>query len=175
MIVFRRLLANALVGGVMSSFLWFALTFWTYLETRSVIATSVIGGAYAVASALFGMVFGTFVDRHRKHTAMVVASVSSLACFAVATVVYAIAPADDVHRLGAPWFWLLVALVLAGSVVLVMIVELLNTAIESALDRVGLQWHDLTKRAKDLGSAAVLLALLLCLATWAMALWSRFG
>jgi DHA3 family multidrug efflux protein-like MFS transporter len=117
MIVFRRLLANALIGGVMSSFLWFALTFWTYLETRSVIATSVIGGAYAVASALFGMVFGTFVDRHRKHTAMVVASVSSLACFAVATVVYAIAPADDVHRLGAPWFWLLVALVLAGSVV----------------------------------------------------------
>ena len=60
-------------------------------------------------------------------------------------------------------------------VVLVMIVELLNTAIESALDRVGLQWHDLTKRAKDLGSAAVFLALLLCLATWAMALWSRFG
>lgn len=117
MIVFRRLLANALVGGVMSSFLWFALTFWTYLETRSVIATSVIGGAYAVASALFGLVFGTFVDRHRKHTAMVVASVSSLACFAVATVVYAVAPDDDVHRLGAPWFWLLVALVLAGSVV----------------------------------------------------------
>jgi diacylglycerol kinase (ATP) len=56
-----------------------------------------------------------------------------------------------------------------------MIVELLNTAIESALDRVGLQWHDLTKRAKDLGSAAVFLALLLCLATWAMALWARFG
>ena len=117
MTVFRRLLANALVGGVMSSFLWFALTFWTYLETRSVIATSVIGGAYAVVSALFGMVFGTFVDRHRKHTAMVVASVSSLACFVLATVVYAVAPADEVHRLGAPWFWLLVALVLAGSVV----------------------------------------------------------
>jgi diacylglycerol kinase (ATP) len=76
-------------------------------------------------------------------------------------------------------FWLgqhwIEVLLLAGSVVLVMIVELLNTAIESALDRVGLQWHDLTKRAKDLGSAAVFLALLLCLATWAMALWSRFG
>ena len=66
-------------------------------------------------------------------------------------------------------------LLLAGSVVLVMIVELVNTAIESALDRMGLQWHALTKRAKDLGSAAVLLALLLCLASWAMALWSRFG
>lgn len=115
--VFRRLLANALVGGVMSSFLWFALTFWTYLETRSVIATSVIGGAYAVTSALFGMVFGTFVDRHRKHTAMVVASVAAVVCFALATALYAVAPADDVHRLGEPWFWGLVALVLAGSVV----------------------------------------------------------
>ncbi len=117
MAVFRRLLANALVGGVMSSFLWFALAFWTYLETRSVIATSVIGGAYAVASAVFGLLFGTFVDRHRKHTAMVVASAAAAACFTVATAVYAVAPADDVHRLGAPWFWLLVALVLAGSVV----------------------------------------------------------
>jgi DHA3 family multidrug efflux protein-like MFS transporter len=117
MVVFRRLLANALVGGVMSSFLWFALTFWTYLETRSVIATSVIGGAYAVVSAVFGMLFGTFVDRHRKHTAMVVASAAAAVCFALATTLYAVAPADDVHRLDAPWFWLLVALVLAGSVV----------------------------------------------------------
>lgn len=76
-------------------------------------------------------------------------------------------------------FWLgqswIEVLLLAGSVLLVMIVELLNTAIESALDRVGLQWHPLTKRAKDLGSAAVVLTLMLCLMTWMMALWSRFG
>lgn len=117
MVVFRRLLANALVGGVMSSFLWFALTFWTYLETRSVIATSVVGGAYAIAAAVLGLVFGTFVDRHRKHTAMVVASVSSTVFFALASVVYAVAPDDDVHRLRAPWFWALVVLVMAGSVV----------------------------------------------------------
>jgi DHA3 family multidrug efflux protein-like MFS transporter len=115
--VFRRLLANALVGGVMSSFLWFALTFWTYLETRSVIATSVVGGAYAIASALLGLVFGTFVDRHVKHTSMVVASAASTVFFALATVLYAVAPDDDVHRLRTPWFWALVALVMAGSVV----------------------------------------------------------
>ncbi|MCB0999100.1 MAG: MFS transporter [Ilumatobacteraceae bacterium] len=117
MVVFRRLLANALVGGVMSSFLWFALTFWTYLETRSVVATSIIGGSYAIAAAGFGLVFGSFVDRHRKHTSMVVASVAALACFAAATALYAVAPADEVHRLGAPWFWALVLLVMLGSVV----------------------------------------------------------
>src|SRR6187402_1786919 len=49
----------------------------------------------------------------------------------------------------------------AGSVVLVMIVELLNTGIEAAIDRIGPEWHDLSKRAKDMGSAAVLLSLLL--------------
>ena len=68
---FRRLLANTLVTGVTSTFLWFALTFWVYLETRSVVATGVIGGAFSISSAVLGPVFGTFVDRHRKRTAMV--------------------------------------------------------------------------------------------------------
>ena len=52
--------------------------------------------------------------------------------------------------------------VLAGSVLLVMIVELLNTGIESVIDRIGPEWHELSKRAKDMASAAVLLSLLLC-------------
>ena len=56
-----------------------------------------------------------------------------------------------------------------------MIVELLNTAVEAAIDRVGPEWHDLSKQAKDMGSAAVLLSLLLCLGVWAAALWHRFA
>ncbi len=64
---------------------------------------------------------------------------------------------------------------LIGAVVLVMITELLNTAIESAIDRFGGEWHELSKRAKDLGSAAVLLSLVFCGGVWAAALWSRFG
>jgi len=63
---------------------------------------------------------------------------------------------------------------LAGAVVLVLIVELLNTGIESAIDRIGPEAHVLSKRAKDLGSAAVLLALLLCMGIWAAAAWQRF-
>ena len=62
---------------------------------------------------------------------------------------------------------------LAGSVLIVLIVELLNTGIETAIDRVGPEWHDLSKRAKDMGSAAVFLSLLLCGGTWAGALWQR--
>lgn len=80
--------------------------------------------------------------------------------------------------LPAAWWlgntWTEVSL-LAGTVLLVMIVELLNTGIESAIDRIGPEWHDLSKRAKDMGSAAVLLSLLLCGGTWIGALWARLA
>ena len=69
--------------------------------------------------------------------------------------------------------WVETAL-LAGSVLFVMVVELLNTCIESAIDRIGPEWHDLSKRAKDMGSAAVLLSLLLCVGIWLAALGQRF-
>jgi len=69
--------------------------------------------------------------------------------------------------------WTEVAL-LAGSVLLVMIVELLNTGIETAIDRIGPEWHDLSKRAKDMGSAAVLIAVVLAVGVWAAALYTRF-
>ncbi len=68
--------------------------------------------------------------------------------------------------------WVEVAM-LAGTVVLVMVVELLNTGIESCIDRIGPEWHDLSKRAKDMGSAAVLLSLLLCAGVWTAAVWTR--
>ena len=65
--------------------------------------------------------------------------------------------------------WVEVAL-LAGTVLLVLIVELLNTAIEAAIDRIGLERHALSKRAKDMGSAAVFLSLLLAAGVWLTAL-----
>jgi diacylglycerol kinase (ATP) len=70
--------------------------------------------------------------------------------------------------------WIEIAL-LAGSMVLVMIVELLNTGIEAAIDRIGPERHDLSKRAKDMGSAAVLLSVVLCAAIWVIALVQRFA
>jgi diacylglycerol kinase (ATP) len=74
---------------------------------------------------------------------------------------------------GAWWLgqsWTEVVL-LIGVVVGVLVVELLNTAVESAIDRVGPEWHALSKRSKDMGSAAVLLSLLLCGGVWLTALW----
>lgn len=58
-----------------------------------------------------------------------------------------------------------------GSVLLVLIVELMNSAIEAIVDRVSLERHELSKRAKDVGSAAVLLALVNLLVVWVLVLW----
>ena len=69
--------------------------------------------------------------------------------------------------------WVETAL-LAGSVLFVMVVELLNTGIEAAIDRIGPEWHDLSKRAKDMGSAAVLLSLVLAGGIWLSALYTHF-
>lgn len=69
--------------------------------------------------------------------------------------------------------WIEVAL-LAGSVLLVLIVELLNSAIEAVVDRVSFDLHELSKRAKDYGSAAVFFALLWCGGIWATAAYQRW-
>ena len=93
---FRQLLLNTLGTGVTSSFVWFALTFWVFLETRSVVATGVIGGAFSISSAVLGPFFGTYVDRHRKHQALVLTSMISTACFAVATTVFVTIDAAEI-------------------------------------------------------------------------------
>jgi diacylglycerol kinase (ATP) len=69
--------------------------------------------------------------------------------------------------------WLEIAF-LISTLIIVMITELLNTAVERSIDRIGPEWHELSKTAKDLGSAAVLLSLLLCGGVWLAALASRF-
>lgn len=70
--------------------------------------------------------------------------------------------------------WVEIALLLV-TVLLVLIVELLNSGIEAAIDRVSFEIHDLSKRAKDLASAAVFLSLVLCAGVWSAALWQRFA
>jgi diacylglycerol kinase (ATP) len=64
---------------------------------------------------------------------------------------------------------------LVGSCLLVLAVELLNSALEAAVDRIGLEPHPLSGRAKDLGSAAVFVSLVLVLVVWSLIAWERFG
>lgn len=76
-------------------------------------------------------------------------------------------------------FWLdidvVTRILLISSVVLVIIIEVINSAIEAVVDRIGSEFHELSGRAKDMGSAAVFLAVLLAIFVWITALWHHFG
>ncbi len=76
-------------------------------------------------------------------------------------------------------FWLgqswVEVVLLAGTVMMVLAAELLNSAIEAVVDRISLDWHALSKRAKDLGSACVLVCLVLTVGVWASALALHFN
>ena len=113
---FHLLVANTLVANVTNNFLWFALTFWIYLETRSVLATAVVGGGYMLMHAISGMFFGTFVDRQRRMTSMLLSSALSLSAFALAGLVFLVAPDPALRDFGNPAFWAFIALVLAGAI-----------------------------------------------------------
>ncbi len=114
---FLNVLVNTLIANVTTSFLWFALTFWVYIETQSVLATGVIGGAYMLFVAFFAMLFGTIVDRHRKHAVMLLSSVISAVAFLAAGVLYLAQPESALLDLGGPWFWLFSAVILFGGVI----------------------------------------------------------
>ncbi len=73
--------------------------------------------------------------------------------------------------LSQSWFH---AIALLGSVILIMIVELLNSAIEALVDRVGLEYNELSGRAKDMGSAAVFLSITLAGMIWAVSIVQKF-
>ncbi|WP_081322580.1 MFS transporter [Microbacterium testaceum] len=114
---FLAVLVNTAAANVTTSFLWFALTFWVYLETRSVLATGIVGGAYMLLLAVFAMVFGSIVDRHRKHRVMVFSGLVTLTAFLVAGALWLAFPESALLDLGGPWFWVFSAVILAGAVV----------------------------------------------------------
>ena len=114
---FAQILVNTAVANVTTSFLWFALTFWVYLETRSVLATGVIGGAYMLLVAVCSMAFGTIVDRHRKHLVMLFAGLITLVAFSIAGGLYLVFPEATLLDLSAPMFWLFSGIILFGAVI----------------------------------------------------------
>ena len=74
---FHQILGNNLVANVTNFTVWFAITFWVYLETHSVFATGMIAGIYLVLTAAFGIWFGSIVDHNAKKLAMLGSSVGN--------------------------------------------------------------------------------------------------
>src|ERR1041384_3596323 len=114
---FLQVLVNTAIANVTSSYLWFALTFWVYIETKSVLATGIIGGAYMLLIAIFAMLFGTIVDRNRKHVGMIAASLITLTAFGVSGLLFLTLGERAILDLGGPWFWVFSGVILFGAVV----------------------------------------------------------
>lgn len=114
---FYHVLFNTLIANITTGFLWFALTFWVYLETKSVLATGIIGGSYMLFVALFSIPFGTIVDKIKKKEAMLRSSAVTLLCFVLAGLLYYALKGDGLLDLSRPYFWLFVGLILFGAVI----------------------------------------------------------
>lgn len=114
---FLQVLVNTLIANVTTSFLWFGLTFWAYLETNSVLATAVIGGVYMLLVSVSSLFFGTLVDRYHKKFIMVISTLFTLATYIVAGVLFFVVSEDKIASLGSPAFWAFAAIILIGSIV----------------------------------------------------------
>ena len=111
---FHHLLANNLVASVTNFTVWFAVTFWVFLETRSVFATGMIAGLALALTASLGIWFGSLVDHHRKKSAMIGSSLVSFLLYAAGLVLLRWAPARTFTEADSPVLWLFVLVALCG-------------------------------------------------------------
>ncbi|KJL43578.1 MFS transporter [Microbacterium trichothecenolyticum] len=114
---FYQVLVNTALANVTSSYLWFALTFWVYLETKSVLATAIIGGSYMLLVAVFGVVFGVIVDHMKKKSVMLLSSIVTVSAYVVAGAMFVAFPESALLDWTGPWFWAFAGVILLGGVV----------------------------------------------------------
>lgn len=112
---FYAILANALAAFLANTFVWFAVTFWVYLETKSVVATSVMAGVYTGTVAVSGFFLGSLVDRYKKKTVMALSSLASLLLYAIAAVIYVSTPPQTFADPASPILWVFIVLALIGA------------------------------------------------------------
>ncbi|WP_332818349.1 MFS transporter [Sphingopyxis sp.] len=114
---FHHLLANNLIANITNFTVWFALTFWIFLETRSVFATGMIAGIYLVLTGALGIWFGSLVDHHRKRGMMLLSSLASLAIYGLALGAFLVDPDIRAARVPSLSLWLFVLLTMLGVIV----------------------------------------------------------
>lgn len=113
---FYQLLGNTFVASLTNMTMWFALTYYVYLQTRSVFATSLIAGSHLVLTALSGMWFGGLVDHHHKKTVMIWSNLISISAYTTGLLLYGIAPGGAYERVDSPQLWALVLVILIGVI-----------------------------------------------------------
>jgi DHA3 family multidrug efflux protein-like MFS transporter len=113
---FYQLLVSTLLVSVINFTVWFAITFYVYLQTRSVFATGVVSGIFLVLTALTGIWFGSLVDHHAKKTMMQVSAVASLTLYTAAFAVYQVTPHESFTDPTSVALWALIVLLMFGVI-----------------------------------------------------------
>lgn len=111
---FYQVLANTLIASVTNFTVWFAITFFVYLQTRSVFATAIISGIYLVATAVSGFWLGSLVDRFKKKKVMLVSSTVSLVVYIVSFLIYVTAAPDAFKSVTSLTLWTFVPFLMIG-------------------------------------------------------------
>lgn len=113
---FYHLLINTIIAGIMNMTVWFALIFFVYLETRSVMATSIVSGIYIASVAISGFWFGGLVDRYKKKHVLLLSGLASLLIYAVGFAMYVTAPSGAFKDPASIILWIFVPLLLVGVI-----------------------------------------------------------
>ena len=113
---FHSILANSLVAFVVNNFVWFAVTFWVFLETRSVIATSVMAGVFTLTVAFSGFLLGSLVDRYPKKRVMMLSSIVSLVLYAIAGLIFITTSSEELKDASSVRLWVFIVLALVGAI-----------------------------------------------------------
>jgi len=114
---FYQLLVSTLHVSVINFTVWFAITFYVYLQTRSVFATGVVSGIFLVMTALTGIWFGSLVDHHPKKTMMQISAVVSFALYAAAFAIYQVTPHESFTDPTSVPLWTFIVLLMFGVIV----------------------------------------------------------
>lgn len=113
---FYAVLANTLAASLTNNSVWFAVTFWAYLETKSVLVTAAMAGVYLTAVAVSGFLLGTLVDHYRKKAVMLLSSACSLALYVIAGALYTATPPATFNDPASPVLWAFITLALFGAI-----------------------------------------------------------
>ncbi|MBD1865668.1 MULTISPECIES: MFS transporter [Trichocoleus] len=113
---FYAVLANSLLASLTNNFVWFAVTFWVYLQTKSVLVMSVMAGVYLVTVALSGFFLGSLVDRYKKKTAMLLSSTCSLILYILAYIIFVSTPSSVFTNPASVPLWGFITLALVGAI-----------------------------------------------------------
>lgn len=113
---FHHILANNLVANVTNFTVWFAVTFWVFIETQSVFATGMIAGIYLVLTASLGIWLGSIVDHNSKRLSMLGSSVVSAIFYAIGFAMVLLEPQDAFTNPYGPYLWAFILVVMFGVI-----------------------------------------------------------